>query len=94
VDDSGWGEELEAASELSKMTKKDTFIQLFDQEQRDAESTIPIGGGRVSDPESPGVALKATFIATTASLIENETADIKVGNQSDVRVQEHQTSGV
>jgi len=31
VDDSGWAEELEAASELSKMTKKDTFIQFFDQ---------------------------------------------------------------
>lgn len=32
VDDSGWAEELEAANELSKMTKKDTFIQFFDQE--------------------------------------------------------------
>ena len=80
------------------MTKKDTFIQFFDQEQREAESTIPISQGRASDPDSPSVGLKATFIAKSDSLIRHEAEDIEVqvqvADQSDVRLREHLSSSV
>ena len=65
-----------------------------DREEMFSEATIPISRGRTSDPESPSVTLKATFITTSDSLIGHEAADIKVGDQSDVRLQEHQPDSI
>ena len=81
--DSGWGDEIDAANELSKITKKDTFINFFDQEQ--AEPTIPKiqVQNRISDLESPNVPLKSTFIGpSTSPLIKTETSNIKIENIS------------